>query len=309
MTQTTAAPPASGVETGYSGSSVRFLHLSGGKLVERVDKDTPGATKRTPKPRTDGTQPDDVYEMHYEAVSGIIEGINYRERTVNFTGEDEVRRSTVALIRGGDQLWSVELEQNQRYWSSFLIALPNADLSRWIRLSPYCFTPKGETHDIIGMNLYQMPTPEQVEAGVKIMKDGTTKVMPRYTKENPGKMPDVPLVRDAAGKPLLVKGKVVYDWSARDEFLFMIAEHFGNKLRAEQEALMGAAEQAAIAEQEAIPEPAPVAAPPTNPNPVKPRADHPPIGGQPGGPQYQRPTQADPFPVQPPIDESDPLPF
>lgn len=45
--------------------------------------------------------------------------------------------------------------------------------------------------------------------------------------------------------------------------------------------------------------------PATNPNPIQPRADHPPMGGQPGGPAYKAPSQEDPFPVQPPIDGPD----
>jgi hypothetical protein len=242
---------AQGPEAG-SGASGRFLHIAGGKIIERTTADNPKAIKRTPKPNDDGTPRPDVYELQYKSFSGIIEGMHNRERTTNFGGVQELRKSTVVRMRAGDELYNLELEHNSRYWPIFVncLASGKVDFSRGVRIGAWDYERKVDGKRIIGLALYQMATEAQKapNSGVEIEEDGTVKVPWRWTKDNPGKLPAAVQIPIPGKKP-------VWSFEERDNFLRAVVEHYGAELKAKHQRAMSAAEQVA----------APVAAPTQQP--------------------------------------------
>ena len=258
---------AQGPEAGSS-TGGRFLHIAGGKIIERTTADNPKAIKRTPKPNDDGTPRPDVYELHYDSFSGVIEGMNNRERTVPWQ-EDPIK-STVVHLRAGGEVYSLEIEHKGRYWPIFVncLASGKVDFARGVRLKPWDYERKGDGRRIIGLGLYQMATEAQKEAakspdsGVTINEDGTVQVPWRWTKDNPGKLPQAVQIMGPNNKPVMVNGRPLWSFDERDDFMRAVVEHYSAELKAKHEQGMSAAEKAAPAPVvQAVQQHAPVAQP------------------------------------------------
>jgi len=239
-----------------SGVSGHFLHIAGGKIIERTTADNPKAIKRTPKPKEDGTPRPDVYELHYNAFSGVIEGMHNRERTVPW--QDDPIKSTVVSLRAGGEMYHLEMEHKSRYWSIFVncLATDKIDFSRGVRIKPWDYERKTDGKRVIGLGVYQMATAEQKEAaqnpdsGITLQEDGTVQVPWRWTKEKPGKLPQAIQIPIPGKKP-------VWSFEARDEYMRAVVEHYAERLKAAHEESMSEAERAAA--QPKAQEAAPVA--------------------------------------------------
>lgn len=240
---------------GYSG---RYLHIANGKIVERTTADNPKAVKRTPKPEDDGTPRPDVYELINDSFSGRIEAMFNRERTVPW--QNHPLKSTVVVLRAGNELYNLELQHNGRYWPVFMNCLASGavNLSRGIRIRAWDYKSKKPPFKrIVGLGVYQKATAAQIEAAskpgatFKIEEDGTVQIPWRWTKENPGKQPQ-PVVHKIPGKD------DIWDFSARDEFLRGVVVYFEEKLKAMREAELSELEQAGATTATPEPTPAPV---------------------------------------------------
>ncbi len=115
---------------------------------------------------------------------------------------------------------------------------------------------------IIGLGIYQMATQQQKEAaakpdsGITINEDGTVQVPWRWTKDNPGKLPQPVQIMGPGNKPVMVNGRPLWSFDERDDFMRAVVEHYAAELKAKHDAGMTAAEQAAPVAQ-----PAPVQQP------------------------------------------------
>jgi hypothetical protein len=182
-----------------------FLRIAEGKIVETVTPDHPNAVKRVNK------QGKEVYERIDDFVQGTITSIF--EHTNEYNGE-QIKELRVRLQDGADT-YQLSLKEGSRYWSSFAIRMPNVDLKRPVKFSPFSFTDKTTGANVVGMNLFQ----------------GSEKVQPRFTKENPGKMPQ--------GSQVMFQGKPKWDFYARDQFLIGVINYVAGQLRVDGEAVAG----------------------------------------------------------------------
>lgn len=247
-------PEEGGAYSGHYLSITGTKHPHPGKIVERTTADDPKAVKRTPKPNDDGTPRPDVYERIYDSFSGHIEALHHRERTVPW--QNEPLKSTVVVLSAGGETYNLELSHGDRYWPAFVNALASGkvDFSRGVRIAAWNYkSKKPPFKQIIGLGIYQKATPEQVAAGATVLEDGTVQIPWRWTKENPGKLPQGYQVKDGRGQPILKNGNPIWDFSERDEFLRSVVEHFAQKLRDMHDATMSEAEKGAA------PAPTPVA--------------------------------------------------
>lgn len=187
-----------------------FLRIAEGKIVESVNEGQPGAIKRTTKPSDEHPNGREVWERRDDYVDGVITSLYRKER--DFKGE--TMRSIVIRLRDKDEHYQVELNEGNRYWASFLLRLPNVNMGKSIRISPYDFNDK-EGRRVIGLNLFQ---------------DGK-KVDPKWTKTDPGDLPQ--------GRQVRVNGKDVWDFEARDRYLIAVMEEIADQLRVGDTAVGG----------------------------------------------------------------------
>lgn len=178
-----------------------YLRIAGGKIVETVTEDTPGAVQRTNK---NGKV---VYEQIDGYVDGIATSMYHRDHALP-TGE--IVQELIVRLRDKDEHYHLSIKRGSRYWSELLLRLPNIDLSKPFRIAPYDFMGKDEKtggeRRVIGLNIYQ----------------GGDKVDPKWTKTNPGDLPQGVQVQKPGGSPVLVNGRPLWDFSARDEYLLKI---------------------------------------------------------------------------------------
>lgn len=177
-----------------------YLRIAEGKIVETVEEGTPGAVKRTTK---NGKE---VWERRDGYVDGLITSMYNKEREYN----GEVMHSLVIRLRDKDEHYSLEVNKGSRYWVGILTRLPNVNLQKPVRFSPYDFEgkdDKGGMRKVIGINLYQ----------------GDQKIDPAWSKTNPGDLPQ--------GKQVRVNGKDVWDFEARDQFLDRMFAEINDQLR------------------------------------------------------------------------------
>lgn len=237
-----------GPESG-TGASGRFLHIAGGKIIERTTADNPKAIRRTPKPNDDGTPRPDVYELHYESFSGVIEALRTRERTVEWR-EDPIK-STVVSLRAGGELYHLEMEEKGRYWPIFCncLATGKIDFRRGVRIKPWDYERKADGKRIIGLGIYQMATDQQREqakdpaSGITINDDGTVQIPWRWTRDNPGKLPQAVQIMAPNGKPLIINGRPLWSFEDRDNYMRSVVEHYGKILKDTHKASMTEAEK------------------------------------------------------------------
>lgn len=226
-------------------SGAIFLRIADGKIVETVSADHPKAVKRINK------NSKEVFERLDDYVEGTITSIY--GRTHEYNGEES--KELCIRIQGDGETYQLSLKEGSRYWSGFAVRMPNLDLTKPVKFSPYSFTDKESGSNVQGINLFQ----------------GEQKIQPRFTKENPGKMPQ--------GVQVPFQGKLKWDFYERDQFLIKVVDHFAGVLKASSEALYG--ESGTVTQ-------APVA---SQPQPQS-------IAGTGRGTQ---PVQADPQPVMAPM--------
>ena len=199
-----------------------YLRIAEGKIVETVEEGSPGAIKRTTK------NGKDVWERRDGYVDGTITSMYHKEREYN----GEVMHSLVIRLRDKDEHYSLEVNKGSRYWVGILMRLPNVNMQRPVRFSPYDFDGKDEhggTRKVIGINLFQ----------------GETKIDPAWSKTNPGELPQ--------GKQLRVNGKDVWDFEQRDSFLMNVFSELADQMKTGDMAMGGSNDETQQPNASAVP--------------------------------------------------------
>ena len=174
-----------------------YLRIADGKIIETVDETTPGAIKRITKPSDEHPNGREVWERRDGYVDGIITSMYHTER--EYKGEKITE--LVIRLRDVDEHYSLKVNKGNRYWVGIMSRLPNVNLQRSVRFSPYDFKGKNEAggeKQVIGINLFQ----------------GDKKIDPAWSKTNPGELPQ--------GKQVRVNGKDVWDFEERDAYLMKV---------------------------------------------------------------------------------------
>jgi hypothetical protein len=123
----------------------RFLTVVAGKLREKVEEGTEGATKRTGE--VAGT-PFEKWELVYPGITAFITKIELQDGKY---GKNVLIRMTDA---NGEQFTISLGAENSRTGVPFMEAIPNLDLTKEVTLKPYKFNnDKGE--NVEGMQILQ----------------------------------------------------------------------------------------------------------------------------------------------------------
>lgn len=122
-----------------------FLSISYGKLRKKSTADDSKAVER------ENRQGDMVWERVFTFVEGQITNIYYKE-------SEDYGNSFDVTIDDGENKWGISFKESSRYCQDFLSRLPNIDLSKWVRISPYDFFPKGSEKSRQGITVWQDET-------------------------------------------------------------------------------------------------------------------------------------------------------
>jgi hypothetical protein len=99
-----------------------FLSITNGKLVRQFPSATEKSVSRVNKMGRE------VHEEFYDSLTGYLTDIK--------TKESEYGKSWVLVIKDNDGSYNLDMKYSSGYSTSFLKAIPNADLSQLITLSP-----------------------------------------------------------------------------------------------------------------------------------------------------------------------------
>jgi hypothetical protein len=178
-----------GLETG--GSQKTYLSISDGKIAQRVIEGTDGAIKKTNK---DGTKI--FFEKHYPAISGYLRGA--AKRTTDWGDKLQLD------IEDGGVMYALEMPWSSRYSSGFFTCIPNIDVSKKIRFSPYMKVVNEGGKETKKTMLYLSYADSKGA-------DGKSENIPwAFTKDAPNGLPEMVQIK--------VKGQMVWDDSSRQEF-------------------------------------------------------------------------------------------
>lgn len=126
----------------HSSEPKTYLSISFGKIREKVTKDTPGAVSRTNK------LGDIVWERVDNSIEGRIVDISYKEHS-------EYGNSYEIVIDDDKEKFNLSLHEDSKFANQFLTKFPNVDISKFVTISPYEFTPSDSDKKRSGLNLYQ----------------------------------------------------------------------------------------------------------------------------------------------------------
>lgn len=105
-----------------SQSSAVFLQIANGKLVRQFKQATEKSVARINKMGRE------VYEEFYDSLQGFIKDIKIRE--------SEYGKSWQVIMDDGSGQYTLDIKYSSGYAVSFLKALPNADLTQMVALTP-----------------------------------------------------------------------------------------------------------------------------------------------------------------------------
>lgn len=168
-------------ESQTQNGGITFLSVSNGKFVRRVDEGTPNAVSRVNKVGKT------VHELFYTSLIGHVKEVT--------TKESEYGKFWVVKVKSpaNDQVYQFEMNYSSGYATSFLKALPNANLEQNVEISPAIVKKDDKSQSVIFLR-----------------QDGQA-VKHYFTKANPNGMPDLEQIK--------VKGKITWDDTKRMEFL------------------------------------------------------------------------------------------
>jgi hypothetical protein len=176
---------------GNSSSSI-YLSIADGKIVRRFKEPTANSKQRTSKTGKI------VHEESYDFVSGIITDIS--------TKDSEYGKFWNVRLQDGADTYVLQFQYSGGNASSFLKAIPNADLAKEIKIKPR-----------VEMN------GDKKRTTVMLIQDDTI-IRWKWTKDNPGDLPSL--------KKVKVKGVEQWDDSDMMEALeAYIDEHVKPKLQ------------------------------------------------------------------------------
>ena len=156
-----------------------FLSIANGKLVRQFPSATEKSVSRVNKMGRE------VHEEFYDSLSGWLSDIK--------TKESEYGKFWVVTLKDEDSYYNLEMKYSSGYATSFLKALPNADLSNVITLSPKLMVDGDKKQSVLFIS--------QNGQGLKHY----------WTKADPKELPDLQKIK--------VKGKETWDSTNRLEYL------------------------------------------------------------------------------------------
>lgn len=160
-------------------SSTIFLQISNGKLVRSFSSPTQKSISRINKVGKE------VHEEFYDSLTGFIKGIS--------TKETEYGKFWVINVNDGENDYTLSTNYSGGYAVSFLKAIPNADLSRMMTITPKIMVDGDKRNSVMFIN--------QEGKGLKHY----------WTKDNPGELPNLEKIK--------IKGKDTWDDTKRLEYL------------------------------------------------------------------------------------------
>jgi hypothetical protein len=160
-------------------SSSIYLQISNGKLVRSFSSPTPKSVSRTNKVGKE------VHEEFYDSLTGYVKGIS--------TKETEYGKFWVINVNDGESDYTLSTNYSGGYAVSFLKAIPNADLSRVMTITPRIMVDGDKRNSVMFIN--------QDGKGLKHY----------WTKDNPGALPNLEKIK--------IKGKDTWDDTKRLEYL------------------------------------------------------------------------------------------
>jgi hypothetical protein len=160
-------------------SSSIYLQISNGKLVRSFSSPTPKSVSRTNKVGKE------VNEEFYDSLTGYVKGIS--------TKETEYGKFWVINVNDGENDYTLSTNYSGGYAVSFLKAIPNADLSRVMTITPKIMVDGDKRNSVMFIN--------QDGKGLKHY----------WTKDNPGQLPNLEKIK--------IKGKDTWDDTKRLEYL------------------------------------------------------------------------------------------
>lgn len=119
-----------------------YLHITYGKLRMKTTESDPEAQTRENK---DGKT---IYERVYSWVEGTLTGIYYKQ-------DDKFGNSFEVIVDDGKDRFQISFSEGDNYFMDFFSKLPNADVSKIIRIAPYDFEDKNTGKRRKGITLMQ----------------------------------------------------------------------------------------------------------------------------------------------------------
>jgi hypothetical protein len=160
-------------------SSSIYLQISNGKLVRSFSSPTQKSISRINKVGKE------VNEEFYDSLTGYVKGIS--------TKETEYGKFWVINVNDGENDYTLSTNYSGGYAVSFLKAIPNADLSRVMTITPKIMVDGDKRNSVMFIN--------QDGKGLKHY----------WTKDNPGQLPNLEKIK--------IKGKDTWDDTKRLEYL------------------------------------------------------------------------------------------
>lgn len=165
-----------GLENRESGNYITIL---GGRFCQKVDENTAGAVERVNKLGKV------VYEKFYTSFTGKLVDIK--------TKEGDYGKSWIFSFQDGKEVYHLQLSYSNSFATQFLKMLPNADLTKPMKVSP-------STKEVDGKN----------KSSLFIQQDGVA-LKHAYTRENPNGLPDM--------EEITIKGQKTWDDTKRLQYL------------------------------------------------------------------------------------------
>lgn len=169
-----------------------FITILGGKFCIRVREGSEGSVTRVNKNNKT------VHEKFYDSFTGKLIDIK--------TQDGEYGKSWIFSFKDGKDVYHLQLSYSNSFATAFLKMLPNADLSKEMKVSPSVKEVDGKNKSSLFINQEGVPLKHA------------------YTMENPNGMPDM--------EQVTVKGQLVWDDTKRIAFLYdMVSKDIIPKLR------------------------------------------------------------------------------
>lgn len=182
-----------------NGSNTIYLSVADGYLVRSHKEANSNTTQRVTK------KGKLVHEEKFKDLAAKLVGAE--------TKENDFGKQWCLKFQDGEETYIVNMPYSSRYSASFLKALPNIDLTKNIKFTPWSMVDKNDaTKKVTGITCYQNDG------------NGMVKVQPAFTKNAPNGLPEM--------KQIKVKGKVTWDDSDMTEFLENVAKKCFAKIAA-----------------------------------------------------------------------------
>jgi hypothetical protein len=141
-----------------------------------------------------------IHEIQLESLDGLIIDAFIKSH-------EQYGDSMELVIMDNGEEFQFSINMDSSYGRSFLFRMPNIDVGSHILLKPYNFEDKETEKKRIGITVYQKDS--DFDGG---------KVPPFWTKDKPGKLPQMEQVKKGS--------KMVWNSDKRDNFLYGAFEHW-----------------------------------------------------------------------------------